>query len=182
MVKTVIDLLTNVWYIYSHYKEPDNVVHAYLENVYPKFCGSIKNLSHNGTALENALFAKVASMLDMKQVHSSPYNPRGDGYFENVHNFLKIGIRKHISSELAWDEVTHTECTAFNFVPDEHSKKVYFSCVRRRCIYTTCPITELKIRYMGDQNSLLALVALRNVTYLPFITSNGLEKDKKLKF
>ena len=31
-------------------------------------------------------------------------------------------MQKHVSSELAWEEVVHMIITAYNFVPNEHSK------------------------------------------------------------
>ena len=44
------------------------------------------------------------------QLFSSPYYPQGNGHIENVHNFLKMCIQKHVFSELAWDEVVHIAC------------------------------------------------------------------------
>ena len=42
---------------------------------------------------------------------------------EIVLNFLKMCLWKHVPSELAWDEVTHIACAAYNFVPNMHSKE-----------------------------------------------------------
>ena len=69
-------------------KEADEVVHAYLVNVYSKSGASHRILSDNGTEFKNKLFMQVASTLGMKRVLSSPYYPQGNRCIENVLTFL----------------------------------------------------------------------------------------------
>ena len=57
------------------YKKADEVLHAYLVNVYFMFGGLCKIFSDNGTEFKNKLFVQVASTLGMKQVFSAPYYP-----------------------------------------------------------------------------------------------------------
>ena len=112
-----IDMLMNyTWCIWLFTKEADKVVHAYLVNVYSKFGGLYKILSDNSTEFRNKLLTQVASILEMKQLFSSPYYAQGNGCIENVHDFLKMCIQKHVSSELALDEVVHITCASYNFV------------------------------------------------------------------
>ena len=62
------------WCISLWTKEVDDVVHAYMVNVYSKFGVSQKKLS-DGIEFKNNLFTQVASILGLKQIHSSPYYP-----------------------------------------------------------------------------------------------------------
>ena len=161
---TVIDMLTNfVWCIPLQTKTADEVIHAYLKNVYAQYGGSQKILSDNGSEFKNKLFGKVAEELGMKQIFSSPYYPKGNSRIENFHNFLKTCIRKHVCNNIEWDDVTHLACTAYNFVPNHHSKESAFFLMFGRDAYT--PLNKLlnpKIHYMGDERSLLALDILRD--------------------
>ena len=52
-----------------------------------------------------------ASTLEMKQIFSSPYYSHDNGHIKIEHNFLKMCIQKHVSSEPAWDEVTNILCS-----------------------------------------------------------------------
>ena len=65
------------WCIPLYKKEVDEVMHAYLVYVYLKkeFSESRKVLLVDGTELKNKLFSQVASILGIKQIHSSAYNP-----------------------------------------------------------------------------------------------------------
>ena len=59
---TAGDILTNyTWCILLFTKQADEVVHAYLVNVYSKFDGLHKVLSGNGTEFKNTFFVQVAS-------------------------------------------------------------------------------------------------------------------------
>ena len=69
---TVINMMTNyAWCLLVHTKA-DEVVHAYLVNIYCKFYGQHKTLLDNGSEFKNMLFTHVASTLWVKQVYSSP--------------------------------------------------------------------------------------------------------------
>ena len=52
-------------------------------------------------------------------------------------------IWKHISAELAWDEVVHLACTAYNFVPNEHSNESAFSLCLGEISVAVEPKTEI---------------------------------------
>ena len=89
---------------------------TYLVNVYTKVGVSYYILSDNDSQFQNPISAKVVSSLGAKQVHSSLYYTRGDGYIENMQNFLKTCIKKHVSSESAWDEMACITCVTYNIV------------------------------------------------------------------
>ena len=103
----------------------------------------------------NKLIGLVASTLGVKQVFSSSYYPQGHGHIENVHNFMKIYIWKHIPYELACEEVVQIACAAYNCVPIKHSKESRFFLIFGRDVYT--PLVHLlnpKHRYVGNVKSL----------------------------
>ena len=120
-------------------------------------------LSDNGMEFKKALFAWVASILGIQQIHSSPYFPWGSRCIENIQNFLKTCIHKHVSSQLAWDEVARIAYAAYDFVPKKHSKESKFFLMFGKDVYTPPEHLNQKIRYMGDAKSLLALDALRDM-------------------
>ena len=45
-------------------------------------------------------------------------------------------------SELEWDEVVHIACSAYNFVPNEHSKESAFFLMFGRDMYTLSSIIK----------------------------------------
>ena len=113
--------------------------------------------------LKTNSLGKVAEELGMKQIFSSPYYPKGNSHIENFHNFLKTCIHKHVCNNIEWDDVTHLALAAYNFIPNHHSKECTFFLTFGRDAYT--PLNKLlnpKIRYMGDERSLLALDILRD--------------------
>ena len=101
----------------------------------------------------------MASTSAAEQVHSSLYNPKGNGYIENIYSFLKTCI-----NSLTWDKVAHIACATDYFVTNEHSKESALFLGFGRDVDT--PIMQLpnsNIRYRGDQQSFLILDALRNM-------------------
>ena len=79
-------------------KQVDEVLQAYIDNVYAKFSGSLKILLDNGTEFKNQLFEKVARELGVKhKIYTAPYRPSSNGCIEGFHSFLKACISKHIS-------------------------------------------------------------------------------------
>ena len=131
-------------HIATHNKA-DEVVHAFLVNVYSKYSGLHKILSDKGIEFKYKLFAQVALTLEMKQILSFPYYPQGNRCIENVHNFYRIYIWKHVFSKLAWDEVVHIACAAHNFALNEHSKQsALFTYVQERCLYPVSVTIESK--------------------------------------
>ena len=136
-------------------------VHAYIVNIYSKFTCLHKILLDNGTEFKSRLFTNVASTLGMKQIFCSPYYPWGTRCIENVHNFLKICIRKQVSYEHAWDKVTHIACVAYNFVPNEHAKgSVFFLMFGPHACTPLVQLLNPKLRCMGSDKSLPVLNAL----------------------
>ena len=91
---TVLDMLMNdTWFIPLCGKEGDDMVHAYMANVYFKFCQSHQILSENGVEVKNKLFKQVACNLVIKWVFSPLYYPQGNGHIENVHIFFKACVQ-----------------------------------------------------------------------------------------
>ena len=125
---TVICMLTGyVFCIPLKTKQASEVVQTYIDNVYAKFGGSLKILSDNGTKFKKQLFKWVANELDVKyKNYTAPYRPSSNGRIEGFHNFLKACISKHISPQLEWTSVVPLACTAYNFLPNEHSKESPF--------------------------------------------------------
>ena len=108
-------------------KTAEEVLQAYIDNVYSKFGGSIKILSDNGTEFKNKIFEQVAKELGVVyKLYIPPYHPASNGRIEGCHAFLKACISKHISPKLEWDDSVPLACAAYNFIPNEHSKESPF--------------------------------------------------------
>ena len=79
-------------------KTAEEVLQAYIDNVYSKFGGSIKILSDNGTEFKNKIFEQVAKELGVVyKLYTPPYHPASNGRIEGFHAFLKACISKHIA-------------------------------------------------------------------------------------
>ena len=64
-------------------KQANEVLQAYIDNVYAKFGGSLKILSDNGTEFKNQPFEKVAKELGVKhKIYTAPYRPSSNGCIE----------------------------------------------------------------------------------------------------
>ena len=117
------------------------------------------SLSDSVMKSKNKLFTQISSIVGIKQIHSSPYCPQGNGHIANVQNFLKMCMHKHVSMQVAWDEVSHIAYALYNFVSNACLKESSFFLMFGRDAYT--PLVQLlhpKIRCMGDDKSFLALV------------------------
>ena len=98
-----------------------------MDHVYCKYGGSLKILSDNGTEFKNKLMEEISKELGVEyKVYSLPYRPQFNGRIESFHYFLKACIAKHIIPELEWDDVVPLACTAYNFLPNEHSRESPF--------------------------------------------------------
>ena len=85
-------------------KTAEEVVQAYLHQVYNKFGGSEIFLSHNSTEFKNKLFKEVASQLGIEyKVYTPLYR---------FHKYLKSCVAKHIINNMEWDEFTDLATTA----------------------------------------------------------------------
>ena len=183
---TVICMLTGYTFcIPIPSKSADDVVRAYVDNVYSKYGGSRKILSDNGSEFKNQLFTKVATELGVEyKCYTPPYHPQCNGRIEGFHSFLKACMSKHIAPHREWDEVTGLACAAYNFFPNEHSRESPFFLMFGRD--PRIPLQQMltpKLRYLGDEDNILSLESLKRIYYLVAqnlkLARERLEKDKK---
>ena len=163
---TVICMLTGyVFCIPLKTKTAEEVLQAYVDNVYSKFGGSIKILSDNGTEFKNKIFEQVAKELGvMYKLYTCPYHPASNGRIEGFHAFLKACISKHIAPQLEWDDLVSLACVAYNFIPNEHSKESpSFFMFGRDPVLPLNALLEPKIRYLGNDIKILSLDAMKNM-------------------
>ena len=98
------------------------------------------------------------------KIYSPPYRPQSNGRIEGFHAFLKTCLAKHVSPSIEWDEVCTLATAAYNFLPNEHSRESPFFIIFGRD--PRLPLTELfqhKLRYLGTDETVLSLQALRNM-------------------
>ena len=78
---TVICMLSGyVFCVPLYTKTAEEVIQAYIDNVYAKFSGSFKILSDNGTEFKNKLFEQIAKELGVKyKKYTAPYHPASNG-------------------------------------------------------------------------------------------------------
>ena len=98
------------------------------------------------------------------KIYSPPYRPQSNGRIEGFHAFLKTCLAKHVSPSVEWDEVCTLATAAYNFLPNEHSRESPFFIMFGRD--PRLPLTELfqhKLRYLGTDETVLSLQALRNM-------------------
>ena len=175
---TVICMLSGwTWCIPIPDKTAPVVVKAYLKHVHHVFGPSRKILSDNGTEFSNKLFETVAKELGVEhKVYSPPYRPQSNGRIEGFHGFLKTCLAKHMSTNIESDEVCTLVTAAYNFLPNEHSTESPVFIVFGRD--PRLPLAELfqhKLRYLGTDETVLSLQALRNM-YL--VISENLRKAR----
>ena len=111
-------------------KTAEEVIQAYIENVYSKFGRSLKILSDNGTEFKNKMFEQVSKELCLEyKLYTLLYHPASNGRIEGFHAFLKACIAKHVATQLEWDVLIPLACVAYKFMPNEHSKGLFLSYV-----------------------------------------------------
>ena len=177
---TVICMLTGYTFcIPLKTKAASEVVQACIDEEYAKFRGSMKILSDNGTEFKNQFFMDVATQLGVEcRVYSPPYHPQSNRRIKGFHNFLKACMSKHVSKSLEWDKVIPLACTAYNFLPNEHSKESPFSLMfGRDSIVLLKLLLTLTVRYLGTNENIFSLQALKNMYQL--IASNLEQAHKK---
>ena len=163
---TVICMLTRyVFCIPLKSKQANEVLQAYIDNVYVKFSGSLKILSDIGTKFKNQLFEQIAKELGVKhKIYTAPYRPSSNGCIEGFHNFLKACIAKHISSQLEWTHVTPLVCAAYNFLPNEHStESPFFLMFGKDAVLPLNSLLSPQLCYLGNDLNILSLEALKNM-------------------
>ena len=146
-------------------KTAEEVIQAYINNIYSKFGGSMKILSDNGTEFKNKIFEQVAKELGVvHKLYTPPCHPVSNGRIEGFHAFLKACIAKHIAPQLEWDVLLPLACAAYNFIPNEHLKESpFFLMFGRGPVLPLNTLLEPKIRYMGNDVNVLSLEAMKNV-------------------
>ena len=146
-------------------KSAPEVVQVYIDHIYAKIGGSLQVLSNNGTEFKNRLFKQVTKELGVKyKKYTPPYCPASNGHIEGFHNFLKACISKHISPRLEWTDVVPLACTAYNFVPNEHShESPFFLMFGRDPVLPLNSLLAPNYRYMGNNANLLSLGTLKNM-------------------
>ena len=139
-----------------------------MDHVYCKYGGSLKILSDNGTEFKNKLMEEVSKELGVEyKVYSPPYRPQSNGRIESFHYFLKACIAKHINPQLEWDDVVPLACVAYNFLPNEHSRESpFFLMYRREPLLPLNKLLQPKVRYLGNDENILSLEALKNIYQL----------------
>ena len=146
-------------------KTAEEVLQAYIRNVYSKFGVSEKSLSDNGTEFKNKLFEDVAKQLGVEyKVYTPPYRPQCNGKIEGFHKYLKSCIAKHIVNHMEWDEFTDLATAAYNFVPNVTSKESPFFLMFGRDLYM--PLNQLisqARRHLGNDEGISDLEALQNL-------------------
>ena len=137
-------------------KKAEMVLKAYMDHVYCKYGGSFKILSDNGTEFKNKLTEEISKEMGVEyKVYSSPYRPQSNGRIESFHYFLKACIAKHINPQLEWDDMVPLACTAYNFLPNEHSRESPLLPLNK--------LLQPKVRYLGNDENILSLEALKNI-------------------
>ena len=163
---TIICMLTGyVFCIPLKTKTAEEVLQAYIDNVYSKFGGSLKILSDNGTEFKNKILEQVAKELGVVyKLYTPPYHPASNGRIEGFHAFLKACISKHITPQLEWDDLVPLACAAYNFIPNEHSKESpFFLMFGRDPVLPLNTLLEPKIRYMRNNINIISLETMKNL-------------------
>ena len=185
---TVICMLAGyVFCIPLKTKTAEEVLQAYVNNMYSKFGGSMKILSDNGTEFKNKIFEQVAKELGVVyKLYTPPYHPASNGRIEGFHAFLKACISKHVTYQLEWDDLVPLACTAYNFIPNEHSKESpFFLMFGRDPVLPLNTLLEPKIRYLGNDHNILSLEVMKNIfeiiaTNIKLASKRGDPQDQPL--
>ena len=162
-LKVICMLMGHVFCIPLRTKTAEEVLQAYIDNMYSKFGGSMKILSDNGTEFKNKIFEQVAKELGVVyKLYTPPYHPTSNGRIEGFHAFLKACISKHIVPQLEWDDLVPLACAAYIFIPNEHSKESpFFLMFGRDPILPLNTLLEPKIRYLGNDINVLSLEVMK---------------------
>ena len=185
---TVICMLTGyIFCVPLKTKTAEEVIQAYIDNIYSKFGGSMKILSDSGTEFKNKIFEQVVKELGVvHKIYTPPYHPASNGRIEGFQAFLKACIAKHIAPQLEWDVLVPLVCAANNFIPNEHSKESpFFLMFGRDPVLPLNTLLSPKIRYLGNDSNILSLEAMKNMfeivaTNLKLVRERGDLKDNLL--
>ena len=68
---------------------------------------------------------------------------------------------------MEWDDVVPLACAAYNFLPNEHSKESpFFLMFGREARISLNTMFQSQIRYLGNDENILSIQALRNMYQL----------------
>ena len=163
---TVIYMLTGyVFCVPLKTKTAEEVLQAYIDDVYSKYSDSLKILSDNGTEFKSKIFEQIAKELGVVyKVYTPPYHPATNGRIEGFHAFLKACISKHITPRHEWDDLVPLACAAYNFLPNEHSKESPFSLMfSRDPVLPLNTLLKPTIRYIGTDINIISLETMKNL-------------------
>ena len=161
-VLTVICMLTGyVFCVPLKTMTTEEVIQAYIGNIYSKFGGSLKMLSDNGTEFKNKMFGQISKELGIEyKLYTPPYHPASNGRIEGCHAFHKACIAKHVAPQLEWEVLIPLACAMYNFVPNEHSKESPFCLMfGRDPVLPLYTLLGPKMRYLGNDLNILSLEA-----------------------
>ena len=168
-------------------KTAEEVLQAYIDNVYLKFGGSIKILSDNGTEFKNKIFEQIAKELGVVyKLYTPSLSSSIQWQDRRISCLPKSCISKHIVPQLEWDDLVPLACAAYNFIPNEHSKESpFFLMFGRDPVLPLNTLLEPKIRYLGNDNNVLSLEAMKNIfeittTNLKLARERGYPQDQPL--
>ena len=146
-------------------KTAEEVIQAYIDNIYSKFGGSLKILSDNGTEFKNKMFEQISKEHGLEyKLYTPLYHPASNGRIEGFHAFFKPCIAKHVAPHLEWDVLIPLACASYNFMPNEHSKEsLFFLMFGRDPVLPLNTQLGPKVRYLGMDLNVLSLEALKNM-------------------
>ena len=140
-------------------QDAEDVIQAYIDNVYSKFGGSLKTLSDNGTEFKKKMFEQISKELGLEyKLYTPPYHPALNGKIEGFHAFLKACIARHVAPQLEWDVLIPLACAMYNFIPNELSKESsFFLMFARDPVLPLNTLLGPKMRYLGNDLNILSL-------------------------
>ena len=69
-----------------------------------------------------------------------------------------------MTPQIEWNDVIPLACVAYNFLPNEHSKESpFFLMLSRDAILPLNKLIQLQIRYLGNDENILSMQALKNI-------------------
>ena len=78
---------------------------------------------------------------------------------------------------MEWDDVVPLACAAYNFLPNEHSKESpFFFMFGREASILLNTVFQSQIRYLGNDENILSIQALKNMYQL---VAENLQKTGK---
>ena len=103
------------FYIPIRNKLAEEIVTAWRNHIAFPFGVCRKLLMENGMEFKNDLISRVAKELRVeRKIYSSPYRPQSNGHIEELHNFLKTCLAKHISRYRGWDYLMPITKASYN--------------------------------------------------------------------